>query len=242
MNRGTLILSTAIVLTVLGILLNFVDVSDAAYYRLLVPSSAVSLTAGFLCALWSWKLHATKSWKVSAALIMLICAIALPDLILRRLPFALTNSTPPGKQRLLMSAIQARLRKDYPGAERLYKEIIRGENVDGVETNPTDSPQLDLADVLEREGKFAEAEQQYRQAVQKAVAVWGPTDEHMVPLLEGLARTLKAQNKLSESLESYKSALAINEENWKKDKQSSQYYEAVSKRISVACAELESTH
>ena len=232
-SNETTALWTAAVLTLAGILASSLDVTDSTYYHILVPGAAILLTAGLLSGVLSWKLHVRTLGKTGAGFIIFICVMSLPDILFRRLPSTLTDPHLNEKQKLLTGAVQARMKDDYPELERIYKEIIHGESSGRFRMNRNDSAELGLADVLEREGKFAAAEQSYRQALEQARFAWGASDQHLVPILEGLARTLEAQDKSVESRDFYKLALSINEKNWQMDKQASPYYEAVSKRISA---------
>jgi len=206
-------------------------------YTFVVPFASILLLAALVCGLAGW--NAQSKWgKATSVLLVLICALALPDLLLRRLPATLADPHAGEFQRLMTAAHRADLMQKYAEAERLYRIITDKEKSAWFSVDSRNSMELPLANVLVKEGKLQEAERSYRQALRHAEFDYGSSNQELVGILEGLGSVCELEKKYKESEDAYTRALSINEKTRKTDKAASEYYDDEAKRILAGYAKL----
>lgn len=97
-------------LTCAGSVFNLLDVADYSIYMYVVPLATLMLLAALLFGLVTTKSQSMKS-RVAAITCVIVCAIQLPDVVLRRLPATLSNPNIAQQQALRAKAFEAAIEK-----------------------------------------------------------------------------------------------------------------------------------
>ena len=99
-------------LTCVGSALGLADVADYSTYVVIVPLALLFLLYALFFGIAAYKgLSQSMKSKIVTIACMVVCAIQLPDMVLRRLPAALSDSHIAEKQALRARAFEAAIEK-----------------------------------------------------------------------------------------------------------------------------------
>jgi tetratricopeptide (TPR) repeat protein len=197
-----------IVLFCAAIFLSVLDCGDYDMYTFVYASMALYLFGALICGGFAWK-SVSKGFKVACGVIMLLSAVLLPQ----DLWWCWNNALHPPHYRehmaLQSAADNASEKVDAAKAEQLYKTIMEKEKSGWFPRHSFND--LKLADALEQQKKFKEAEQVYLQALHtmEQAPPNDPRNGLLVTCVQNLAIFYQDQKRYADAEPLFKRALQL---------------------------------
>lgn len=233
MKREIIVLTIVIVFSLLGSLLNNVTFVDYGAYLWVVPAASALLVIATLLAVSIWK-ATTRPIRYASWLFMLLAIVQLPMLILGRLPYTLMHPRLGEWQQLKNEARVAESKSDWSSAESAYRRLVKAESDGWVEHSIYNRSQFDLADVLTKQNKLAEAEKEYLAGIANVERQEGSQSPFLVSPLFELAKVYENQKRYDEAIKTFGRAVEISDKTPVAASTTISLYESFSKTLNQA--------
>lgn len=233
MKRDIIILALVITFSVLGSLLNNVTFADYGAYLWVVPTASVLLVVATFLSAAIWK-ATTKLIRYTSRFFMVLAIVQLPMLLLGRLPYTLMHPRLGEWQQLHNEARIAESKSDWSSAESVYRRLVKAEADGWVEHSIYNRSQFNLADVLAKQNKLAEAEKEYLVGIANVEQQEGLHSPFLVSPLFELAQVYGNQKKYDEAIKTFGRAVEISDKSPVAASTTISLYESFSKTLNQA--------
>lgn len=212
MKREIVILTLIMAFSLLGTLLNNVTIADYGAYLWVVPTASVLLVIATLLAAAIWK-ATNRPIRYASRLFMVLAIVQLPMLLPGRLPRTMMHPRLGEWQQLQNEARIAESNSDWSSAESIYRRLVKAEADGWVEHSIYNRSQFDLADVLAKQNKLAEAEKEYLVGIANVERQEGLQSPFLVSPLFELAQVYGNQKNYDEAIKTFGRAVEISDKN-----------------------------